>query len=84
MGSDWVVTLGKEHGERVRAAELRARAAQDGAVRVHERGLRDVLGVVGVAQVAERRVVHDVAVRAMERLEFPVRVVTGLPWRHGK
>lgn len=48
MRSDWVVTLGKEHGGRVRVAELTARAAQDAAAEMSAQSLERWTRIVAV------------------------------------
>ena len=67
------------------ARRLRTRASQHRAVGVDERRLGDVLGVLAVAERAQRRPVDVVAMPAVQLLEGALRIGTGVaqsPRRH--
>ena len=61
-------------GEKPRARLLRHVAASHGSKGVQERGLRDVLGLVGIAHVAKHRPVHLAPVPTIDPLERAIRV----------
>jgi hypothetical protein len=56
-------------GEKPRARALGPVAAAERAVGVQERHLRDVLGLVWVAEIAQERAVHARTVRPVQSLE---------------
>ena len=64
-------------------AASRTRAAQDRPVGIDERGLCHVLGVVGVAERAQRDPVDLFAVTLVELFERAVRIRTGSTRFHG-
>ena len=61
-------------GQKPRARLLRRVAASHGPKGVQERGLRDILGLVGIAHVAEHRPVHLASVPTIDPLEGAIRV----------
>ena len=61
-------------GEEPRSRLLRRVAASHGSKGVQKGGLRDVLGLVGIAYVAEHRPVHLAPVPTVDPLERAIRV----------